>query len=115
VLFGICQIESNTLGIYNFGRLKKIGLGLIGKHFYVTPLLRNNSDIEDGLLSKELYSLSPLTFVRKTRFPFLFLNAKFDFHLEKDAEEIVDALKLLGIPLLQLYFYSHNQALMWST
>lgn len=92
-------------GVYNFGRLKKTGLGF---YFYIVPLLRNNSELNDGELKKELYSLSPLTFVRRTPISFFFLNASIDFHLQRDAEEIANALKLLGVEVKHLAGVHNN-------
>jgi len=77
-------------GVYNLGRLNKFPFA---NAFYITPMTKTQS-------KNELYQISPLTHVRKTDFPFLFLNAKIDSHLPKDAQEMTEALARLGVDVI---------------
>jgi len=81
-------------GVYNFDRLQKTSFG-IANYFYIQPMT-NSNDI--SILPK----ISPLTHARITPFPFLFLNAKYDFHLQLDAAEMTEALQLLGVDVVHL-------------
>jgi len=75
-------------GVYNFGRLKK--LPFFGNFLYLDTVLSTQT-------KTDIYNISPLTHVHKTGFPFLFLNAKFDWFLTKDTKEMVDALRQVEV------------------
>jgi acetyl esterase/lipase len=78
-------------GVYNFDRLKQAVFG-IGHYFYVQPLMHSTHD------HITFHSdISPLTYARNTQFPFLLLNAKYDFHLQEDALELTESLRKSGV------------------
>jgi acetyl esterase/lipase len=78
-------------GVYNFERLKQTSFG-VGQYLYIQPLMHSTHDH-----IKFHTDISPLTYVRNTHFPFLLLNAKYDFHLQTDALELSESLKTLGV------------------
>jgi acetyl esterase/lipase len=77
-------------GVYNFERLKQTSFG-IGHFFFIEPLMHTDHD------QSFFVDISPLTHARSTPFPFLLLNAGFDFHLQTDALELSDSLTKLGV------------------
>jgi len=72
-------------GVYNFGRLHKVGYW--ARWWFLYPLFGEYSD------KQILREASPLTYARKTPFNFYLVYTSLDLHLEKDAEELAHALR----------------------
>eukprot|EP01118_Nematostelium_gracile_P006641 TRINITY_DN2134_c0_g1_i3.p1 TRINITY_DN2134_c0_g1~~TRINITY_DN2134_c0_g1_i3.p1 ORF type:complete len:348 (+),score=68.60 TRINITY_DN2134_c0_g1_i3:116-1159(+) len=70
-------------GVYNLDKLES---NLFFRYWYVRPAFHY----------EHLKEASPITHARKTKFPWLLINASFDFHLPKDAKELAAKLKQAG-------------------
>lgn len=76
-------------GVYNFDRLHK--LGYLARWWYLYPLFGEYSD------KQILREASPLTYARKTPFNFYLVYTSLDLHLEKDAQELAEALRVFEV------------------
>jgi len=76
-------------GVYNMERLGSLPLLT---HLYLKPITHEQSP-------KTLRLLSPVSHARATPFPFLFMNARIDFHLSRDTDEMVALLQKHSVPV----------------
>lgn len=92
-------------GVYNLERLRQ--QPVVGHYWYISPAFGTDDEI--------LHDASPLSHARETCVPFLLLNAKHDFHLNRDSQELTESLQNKGVEVEHVTFNKYNHLSIIST